>query len=201
MSVLIFVILAVACLTNAIGDGFMLYGVRFTQWKPGVEALSRTPDAYPSMECPVRLADGVGLVLVGAHHGRARWEDRVGDDPRVLRLCRRDAGLPCVLRLRRARRPSAAVPYGAIRPVGPHSSGHELLVGSGGERALGGGPRGARRALGIPLTSPVVTIVGFQKVLGRVLGTLPYALVVAGPLAMLRFFAGFLSYANVVGAP
>ena len=192
---LTFLALTLACVANAIGDIFMLYGIRYTNWEPGAEAIRQTPDVY------LRWGALSGLVTVSA------WFLLV---PAMATLGWAITLAYCVyVGVTLAFHVSYIFVGLGVKAdaglAGPVSSLIGLLSGVSFLAAAVTSLLWAVHlfASGASwfylLATPAATIVILQVLLGRLLGrTVPYYIVVAGPLAMIAFFAGFLHYVEAV---
>ena len=192
---LTFLALTLACVANAVGDIFMLYGVRHTNWEPGVEAMQRTPESY------LRWGALSGLVTVSA------WFLLV---PAMATLGWVITLAYCVyVGVTLAFHVSYLFVGLGVKAHADLAAPFSSLIGwLSGVSFLAAAVTSVFWAVHLfasgaswlyLLATPAVTIVILQILLGRLLGkTVPYFNVVAGPLAMIAFFAGFLHYVQNV---
>ncbi|MEM7217331.1 MAG: hypothetical protein AAF515_03130 [Pseudomonadota bacterium] len=187
-------LLAAACLANAVGDCFLLRGVRHTDWDPGIEALRRNDDAH------LKWGSLTGMFTIGCWFLLTPYAMGLGG---VLGLAFTLSYLLYVavtlafhlsygfVGLGVKASPDLEKPFrGLLGPIVLTSflsalacsvawAAHILMSGA---------------SLWYLLTTPVATVVFFQMLFGRALARVPYYLVVSGPIAMFAFFAGFLHY-------
>lgn len=193
MTSLTFAVLTAAVLANAVGDVFMLWGVRFAG-EPGVEAMRKTPDSY------LRWGALSGLVTVNAWFllvpAAAQLTDTVGWSIALshctyvaVTLSFHVAYVFVGLGVKKSE--TLEGPFSQLLGLLAAASflcalaisvswGLDVARRSGDWRYLAG--------------TPTVTILFFQMCLGAVLRRVPYYQVVAGPLAMLVYFGAFFSY-------
>lgn len=185
-----FIILSCACIANAIGDVFMLYGIRYTDWKPGTKAMTHTPDSY--------LVWGAlsGLVTISA------WFVLV---PHAVEINWAVALLYCwyvgvtlafhvaylFVGLGVKAESNLAKPFARYLGMVTLCSFVTALFVS---VAWAVDIFSTQAPWWYLLFTPTATIVAVQMLLGRILIRVPYIQVISGPLAMWVFFTGLLSY-------
>ncbi len=195
---LTFAALSAACLANAIGDVFMLYGVRYTNWEPGVEAMQQTPERY------IKWGALSGLVTVSAWFLLVPAAAQVGGGigwALALAFCFY-VGVTLSFHvsylfvgLGVKADNTLAEPFAGLLGLISAAS----FLGAVSVSVLWAVDLFMRSASLFYLAcTPAFTILFFQMFMGRFLGRAPYYKVVAGPIAMVAFFAGFLHYTEAV---
>lgn len=193
-----FLLLAIACTMNAIGDVFLLRGVCKTNWEPGIEALRQTSDRN---------------LIWGALSGLATitpWSLLLPLLANIPGVSGRVALLSYATYV--AVTLAFHVSYGFIglavkadhtlsdqfQPLVTVIAGTSFGLGVLFSIAWSAAILQAEASWRYVFVTPAITIAVCQFLLGYLFRRVPYYLVVSGPLAMLVFFWAFLQYAETV---
>ena len=191
---LILGILLTSCVINAVGDVFLLWGVRYTNWQPGIEALAKTPVKY------VLFGSLIGMVIIPAWFLILPYLANIGSTAGRIAFMSFAIYVSAVFTFH--------VSFSFVA-LGVQASGDlkvkfERIVGLiAGYSFLAAIVftvsmifLGVEREISMTwfhyITLPLFTIIGIQMVLGKVLKRLPYYRAVSGTVAMALFFIGFM---------
>ncbi|MEM1230692.1 MAG: hypothetical protein AAGI15_09155 [Pseudomonadota bacterium] len=186
--------LAIATVANAVGDAFMMYGLRKTNGRPGAQAIQQTPDGYlrwgglsglvtvsawfllVPMMTSINGWQGTGLLLSYCFYVAVTLSFHVSYVFMALGVKAQPTLIEPLGRLFAWLRLASFV---GLVLVTVFWSADLLLT---------------QRSLAYLLTTPLVTVMVLQLLGARFLRPYPVLMVASGPLAMLVFFAGFLHY-------
>lgn len=193
---IILIVLAVSCMLNAIGDIYLLHGVRYTQWQPGLDALSKTGEKHIMWGSLSGLATIPAWFLIVPY--LANFEGVAGFVSLLsyciyvaatfaFHLCYCFVGLS-------VRKHTDLIK--SFEPLVGTIAGYSFV--SAIVFSIAWVLFGTNDTITMNwfhwLTTPLVTIVLMQMVLGRLLRKVPYFLVICGPIAMFIFFYGFIDF-------
>lgn len=186
-----FICLAIACLANAIGDVFMLYGIKFTRGRPGPEAMQKTPTAYIKWGALSGLLTVNAWFLLLPYISQINWLTGIAFATYVsttlaFHVSYLFVGLGVQSTPELSKSLSKYLGWLTLC-----SFATALLVSVAWVADIY--QRGGSAWLYL-FATPTVTIIVVQMLLGRVLRRVPFYQVVSGPVAMLVFFAGVLVY-------
>lgn len=191
---IVFTVLMASCLINAIGDVILLWGVRNTNWEPGLEALAQTPERFvlfgsllgllviPAwfLICPY-LANIDGLAGKIAFMSFATYVAAVFS----FHVCYAFVGVG--IQALDSLQPKFEPLVGII-------AGYSFLAATIFTVAMIFA--GLTKAISMSwfhyATLPVFTIILFQMALGNVFKSVPYFQAASGTFAMALFFYGFI---------
>ena len=192
-SVLLGVLLC-SCALNAAADILLLNGARQTNWKPGLEALAKTPPRF------VTIGALAGLVTIPPWFLLAVPLTRLDGTSGLIALISYCTYVAACL--------SFHLSYAFVAPA--IRSNPDLIDGMGKLVAAVAGSSmvaatvftlslawlaftGTLNVSGVAwLSFLALTVVGFQVLAGALLGRLPFYLVISGNVAMAAFFFGFV---------
>ena len=191
---LVLIALLVACALNAIGDVILLWGVRETNWQPGIEALAKTPEPYVvfgSMlglaTIPVWFLIAPYLAQVPGLAGRVAFFSYLTYVAGVFafHLCYAFVGVGV--------QASEAL-KAKFAPLVQAIAGYSFLAAVVFTVAMivSGASKSVQAEWYHYATLPLFTIILFQMVLGQVLKGVPYYWAASGTVAMAAFFIGFI---------